>query len=138
MLGSELVNPQTDRSFRHESLLELVKDWTGGCRAKPGNSDIMEPLLRAGVITSEGLVKLAFGIEGTLRRDPRVPPLAEAQLARITYEFLLVKGARARLIRHAWKYHKVRRREAKANLHELQAECRSIMRRAGMQPPGEA
>lgn len=130
MLGSELVDPTSGETFRVLSMRDLLKDWTGGCSVEPGNMDINDVLFQVGVLTPKNLVVLARAIaEDTID---------EKGLATAIHEFLKTRKVRIRLQRHALKYHKVPRKQAKADLKELEAETAEIMRRAGLLPWGES
>lgn len=138
MLGPAFLDPTTGKTFRHTSMLELVKDWTGGCKASPGNNDIIAPLIQTGVLTPKNLFALAHQIRNTVETYGDEVGLNEAALATVINECLIPRVVRARLIRHAWKYHGVRRRVAKEDLVVLREETRSIMKTAGLQPSGES
>lgn len=128
MLGSNLVDPTTGHSFRRLSMTDLLKDWTGGCSALPGNPDVITVLLQAKVLNYQNLLILAKRVA----QDT----LDEVALATIIHEFLKPRRVRVRLQRHALKYHKVPRRQAKTDLKELEAETADIMRKAGLEPWG--
>jgi hypothetical protein len=129
MLGSDLIDPKTGQSFRKLSMVDLLKDWTGACAALPGNSDVIKVLLQAGVIDRANLLILAQRLAADT--------IDEVGLATIIHEFLKPRRVRVRLQRHALKYHKVPRRQAKADLRELESETAEIMRKAGLAPWGE-
>jgi len=140
MLGAELYDPTTGKTLRHMSMLELVKDWLGGCAAAPGNTDVLDPIRRAGLMTDRTILLLAHRVKVTMAFDgeKRDDSLSELQLATIISECLLSRHVRARLVRHALKYHGVPRKAAKEDLRELADEARTIMRRGGLMPTGES
>jgi hypothetical protein len=140
MLGAELYDPTTGKTLRHMSMLELVKDWCGGCAARPGNTDIIQPLVRAGIMDGPTVIALAHRVKATMAFDGEKRPdaLSEVQLATIISECLISRHVRARLVRHALKHHGISRRAAKDDLRELAEEARAIMRRAGLTPTGES
>lgn len=130
MLGSDLVDPTTGETFRQQSMVELLKDWTGGCSVNPGNMDVANVLFQVGVISPRNLVRLAHA----LARGE----IDEKGMATVIHEFLRMRKVRIRLQRHAIKYHGVPRAQAKKDLKELEAETAAIMRRAGLSPWGES
>lgn len=140
MLGAELYDPTTGKTLRHMSMLELVKDWFGGCQSAPGNTDILDPIRRAGIMNDRSMLLLAHRVKATMafEGEKRPDALSEVQLATIISECLLSRHVRARLVRHALKYHGVSRKAAKEDLRELADEARTIMRRGGLTPTGES
>jgi hypothetical protein len=130
MLGSSLVDPNTGETFLKRSMKELLKDWTGGCSALAGNPDVIKVLLQVGIIDAKNLRILALRVA----QDS----LDETALATVIHEFLKNRRVRIRLQRHALKYHKIPRRQAKNDLKDLEAETADIMRRAGLSPWGSS
>ena len=128
MLGPDLVDPGTGQTFRRQVMADLVKDWTGGCAANPGNNDILFVLFQAGIIDRRNAVTLAR----------RLRDLDELALATVIHEFLTQRRVRVRLVRHALKFHGVSRQKGKADLKELEAETAEIMRKGGLSPWGES
>lgn len=128
MLGPELIDPTTDQTFRRASMVDLLKDWTGGCAALPGNHDVIQVLLQARVIDTKNLLVLSQRLAHNT--------VDEVGLATIIHEFLKYRRVRIRLQRHALKYHRVPRKQAKADVKELETETAEIMRKAGLSPWG--
>ncbi len=138
MLGPDFLDPTTGKTFRHQSMLKLVMDWTGGCSASPGNNDIIAVIVQSGVMNQQNLIVLAHQIRETLENFGEETGLEEHAIATVINECLIPRKVRARLIRHAWKYHGVRRAVAREDIAELRDETRGIMKRAGLQPSGDS
>jgi hypothetical protein len=130
MLGPELIDPTTNKTFRHASMVDLLKDWTGGCSALPGNYDVIQVIIQSGVMDARNLQVLAHRLA--------TETLDEAMLATVIHEFLRHRRVRLRLQRHALKYHRIPRRQAKADLKALEEETVEIMKKAGLNPWGES
>jgi hypothetical protein len=140
MLGAELYDATTGKTYRHMSMLELLKDWAGGCVVRPGNTDVIETVVSSGIMNAGSVIQLAHRVKATMAFQGEQTPqgLTEVQLATIISECILSRHVRARLIRHASKYHGVPRKAAKQDLRELSDEVRTIMRRGGLTPTGES
>jgi hypothetical protein len=130
MLGSHLIDPTTDETFLKRSMRDLLKDWTGGCSACPGNFDVIQVVLQVGIMDRRNLRVLAHRAAQN--------SLDETALATIIHEFLRHRKLRIRLQRHAIKYHGINRRQAKADLKDLETETADLMRKAGLSPWGES
>ncbi len=130
MLGPELIDPTTNKTFRQASMVDLLKDWTGGCSALPGNSDVIQVILQSGVMNARNLQVLAHRLA--------TETLDETALATVIHEFLKHRRVRLRLQRHALKFHRVPRKAAKEDLKALETETADIMRKAGLSPWGES
>ena len=65
MLGPELIDPTTNKTFRHASMVDLLKDWTGGCSALPGNYDVIQVIIQTGVNELENADQLEAETEET-------------------------------------------------------------------------
>ncbi len=130
MLGSHLIDPTSGETFLKRSMRDLLKDWTGGCVACPGNFDVIQVVLQVGVMNRRNLRVLTHrnaqdSLDGTA-------------LATVIHEFLRHRKLRIRLQRHAMKYHGITRQQAKADLKELETETADLMRKAGLSPWGES
>ncbi len=121
---------ETGRTLEHEAMLAVIRDMTGGCPAKPANSDVIQMVVRKQVATVEALRHLSFMVVDTINTlGPE--PLTEPYCARVLYSMLEDRDVRARMIRHACRYHKISRRQAVTDVGELHQDCREILVRAG-------
>jgi hypothetical protein len=109
---TELLTPQ--------DMLLLVIDWTGGCQAAPGNTDIIEVLMTVGV-TKEKLVLLAHALtKGVWTRQAA---------AALVLEMLSSSRVRAAIALHGFRHHGIPLCEARRDVRSLRAEARELVQR---------
>ena len=101
-------------------MMEIVVDWTGGCRGKLGNTDVIEALLGVGV-TKEKLVLLALAlVNGAWTRHA---------IATLILEMLSASRVRAAVAVHGHRYHGLSLCEARRDVRSLRDEAREMAQR---------
>lgn len=109
-------------------MLALVADWTGGCRAKPANDDVLQALLDVGV-QQHRLVAMAH-----LLKNGRWTRYAAASLV---LELLSAGRVRAAVVRHGKTCHGLSLLEARRDVRALRQEAREIVQRAVLASVGK-
>jgi hypothetical protein len=110
-------------------MLQIVVDWTGGCAAEPGNADVLQALLDAGV-AKERMVLLAHALaQGAWSRYAA---------AHLVMEMLSSSRVRAAVVRHGHLRHGLTLLGARRDVRTLRDEAREIVQRevlAGVKAP---
>jgi hypothetical protein len=109
-------------------MLKLVIDWTGGCPAEPGNSDVLKALMECGA-SKERLVMLAYALKhGAWSRYAA---------ANLVLEMLSALHVRAAVALHGQRNHGLSPLQARRDVRELRNEAREIVQREVLMTVGK-
>jgi hypothetical protein len=112
-----------------DDMVDILKDWLGGCPNHPGNTDVIEVLLRLGVTPQEIAAKgLALSVGEWTRR----------RAAALILDLTGTRRVSAALARHGKVYHGLRLDVARRDVRELHAEARELVQREILLEVGHA
>lgn len=111
---STLLNPDTDRSYRHEQLLSCLMDWTT-------EAPILAAMFRAGLATQAEIMELGLMVKITEETDGD-QGLTDEGLAVALLRFLENGRVRRVIARHVSQAHGVKYMRALRDLKEMREE----------------
>jgi hypothetical protein len=110
-----------------EDMLEILKDWLGGCPNHPGNTDVIEVLVSLGVTAEELAAKALALAHGRWTRKAA---------GKLILDMTGTRRVSAALARHGRVYHGLRLDQARRDVRELHAEARELVQREILQEVG--
>ena len=117
---SETVHTAETELLTPEQMLTMVIDWTGGCKHKPGNADVLEALISVGV-EKERLVLLAHALANGV--------WTRYAAAHLVLEMLSASRVRAAVALHGHLHHGLGLLEARRDVRTLRSEARELVQR---------
>lgn len=103
-----------------DDMVDIVKDWLGGCPAAPGNTDVLEVIVSLG-IPPHVLAMMAHSLSNQ--------EWSRYQIGKLICSITSNRRTMAALARHGKVYHGLRLDQARKDLHELHAEAREAVQR---------
>ena len=117
---SEAVHTAETELLTPEQMLAMVIDWTGGCKHKPGNADVLEALISVGV-EKERLLLLAHALANGV--------WTRYAAANLVLEMLSASRVRAAVALHGHLHHGLGLLEARRDVRTLRSEARELVQR---------
>ena len=124
-----LIKDEQTELMTTDDMVAIVKDWTGGCPSRPGNTDVLEVIMGLGIPPNQLAAMAQLLADGTWSRYA---------IGKLILEVTSSSRVMAALARHGKVYHGLRMDEARKDLRELRAEAREVVQREVLRRMGDA